>query len=68
MITEGKPFHWFGGASFTKLVAEAIEVTGKPNARLEIHEHEGKPLLRFAADSYAGPPINESHVCPIDCP
>lgn len=66
--TERLPFHYFKDVSLERIIEEAIEIQGKPNGRMEIHAHGDSRVIRFFADGYEGAPINESHLCPIDCP
>jgi len=62
------PFHWFSGQSLDRLTEELDEVRGQPGARLEVYQNGPHMIFRVFSETYQGPPINESHICPIDCP
>ena len=59
-----KSFKWQDGESFDRLLEEMNEVAKLPNRRIEFHEHH----TVVKADGYEGPPINDIHICPVDCP
>lgn len=66
-----KPFHWFQGDSVRELVRQLAEAGANP--RLEVHT-DGKSMT-FAViptdiilQSHNPTHINDSHVCPPDCP
>lgn len=69
----GKPFHWFHGASVRQLY-DVLGEYGPDTVRLEVHT-DGKKMTfrvkRTTGPTGVGgepPPINDSHVCPPQCP
>lgn len=65
-MSKPKEFRYWTGEAFTKILDEIDEIRDKPGARLEFHAHNN--TLRFVADGYEGPPINDSFLCPPRCP
>ena len=61
-----KPYHWFQGDSVKELI-EQLSLSGD-NPRLEVHQAGKKMTLKVTGGSYDGPFINDSHVCPPQCP
>jgi hypothetical protein len=61
-------YWWFQGQSVEHLLMK-LQDAG-PDARLEVHPGpEGKLFLKVVdADKQSGDPINDSHLCPPDCP
>ena len=66
-----RPFHWFGPVSVSAL-RQALNAAS-PDARLEVHQdgqdmtlHVKEPVE--AADGGGGGGINDSHICPPQCP
>ena len=65
-----KPYWWFQGASVASLIA-ALEAAGA-DARLEVHLDGDKMTLFVVPTGGAavasGGGIDDSHVCPPQCP
>lgn len=67
-----KRFHWFQGASVRELYNQ-LSAAGPDTARLEVHTtgdqmtflvHPGEVSTQSHNPSH----INDSHICPPDCP
>jgi hypothetical protein len=62
-----RPYWWFEGASVAALIERL-----SADARLEVHLDGEKMTFRVVplggALSPLDPPINESHICPPQCP
>lgn len=66
-----RPYHWFQGESVQQLVKQ-LTAAGVDTARLEVHQ-DGKEMTflvvpEVAAESHNANHINDSHLCPPDCP
>jgi len=66
---KAKPFWWFQGASVQELTARLQADT---NVRLEVHLAGDKMTLEVVSNDATAarinPPINDSHICPPQCP
>ena len=67
-----KPYWWFRGDAVTTLV-ERLLVADPATARLEVHP-EGREMTFLVIpagpvpESHTEEHINDSHLCPPDCP
>lgn len=62
-----KPYHWFQGASVRTLY-DLLTEYGPDTARLEVTTHGAKMFLHVKGEEGDPPPINDSHICPPQCP
>jgi len=61
-------FKWQGSKGCYELYEELGKVIGKPGCRIEYHEIKGTDFAIVKCDDYEGEPINDIHLCPVDCP
>ena len=70
-VAKTTPYHWFQGASVRELY-DRLTAVGPDTARLEVHTDGKKMTLQVTGETAAAvsptPPINDSHLCPPQCP
>lgn len=62
-----RPFYWFQGPEIQTLI-ERLQAAG-PDARLEVHlEGHDATLEVYPEPTGEWPPLDNSHICPPQCP